>query len=74
MTHEYKLLKSGVFCWKLPVTSEDGEQESKCEKEGRMEGDFACEPLILIVLLQVSASYIYSRGAVAAPKVNIAHS
>lgn len=39
-----------------------------------MEGDFACEPLILIVLLQVSASYIYSRGAVAAPKVNIAHS
>lgn len=35
-----------------------------------MEGDFACEPLILIVLLQVSASYIYSRGAVAAPKVH----
>lgn len=38
-----------------------------------MEGDFACEPLILIVLLQVSASYIYSRGAVAAPKVNVTH-
>lgn len=58
MTHEYKLLKSCVFCWKLPVTSKEGELERNGKDGGR---DFACEPLVLIALLQVSVSYIYSR-------------
>lgn len=58
MTHEYKLLKSGVFCRKLPVMSGEGERERNGEDGGR---DFACEPLVLIALLQVSACYIYSR-------------
>lgn len=56
--------------------SKDREKERKCEKEGGRHGGrvFACEPLVLIVLLQVSVSYNYSREAVAAPKVNITHS
>lgn len=48
MTHEYKLLKTGVFRWKLPVMSKVGEQETNGKDGGR---DFACEPLVLIALL-----------------------
>lgn len=65
MTYEYKLLKSSVFNWKLPVMSEQVERESEWKK--RTDG----RSFILIALLQVSASYSYIRdyqGAVAVPK------
>lgn len=58
MTHEYKLFRSSVFCWKLPVTSR-GETEGAGVQNGK---DLACEPQVLMALLRVSAIYIYSSS------------
>lgn len=75
MTHECKLLKSSVFCWKLPLTSKEGEQERK--RQRRREG-FCLWAFLLVALLHMPVAYInsnvwHTKQAAVAPQMGTWH-